>query len=82
MALSEGVKEGWLAGFDDGAEFGIQKVFKEAYMKGIDLSELDIRDYIDIQKLRREKMNEYERIFNRADHSEKIDRVLKFMLDY
>lgn len=33
-------------------------------MKGIDLNGLDIKDYIDINKLRREKLNEYERIFN------------------
>jgi len=46
--MEEGIREGWLAGFEDGAEFGIQKVFKEAYMKGIDLTSLDIRDYIDI----------------------------------
>jgi hypothetical protein len=33
-------------------------------MKGIDLTVLDIRDYIDLQKLRKEKMNEYEKIFS------------------
>lgn len=62
--MHEGVKEGWLAGFEDGAEFGIKKVFKEAFLKGIDLSALDIKDYIDINKLKREKMNEFEKIFN------------------
>ena len=27
--MQEGLKEGWLAGFDDGAEFGMTKIFKE-----------------------------------------------------
>lgn len=53
-----------MAGFEDGAEYGIKKVFKEAYMHGIDLSSLDIKDFIDYNKLRREKLNEYERIFS------------------
>lgn len=60
-----------MAGFEDGADYGIKKVFKEAYMKGIDLSSLDVKDFIDINKLRREKMNEYERIFNQLEYSDK-----------
>ena len=80
--MHEGVREGWLAGFDDGAEFGIKKVFKEAFHKGIDLSSLDIKDFIDINKLKREKLNEYERIFNQLEYSDKQERLLKVIEDY
>ena len=46
-------------------------MFKEAYIKGIDLTGLDMREYIDMNKLRREKLNEYERIFNQIDYNDK-----------
>lgn len=77
--VHEGIREGWLSGFDDGAEYGIKKVFKEAYLKGIDLTGLDMRDYIDVNKLRREKLNEYERIFNQIEYSDKQERILKIL---
>lgn len=69
--MHEGIREGWLSGFDDGAEYGIKKVFKEAFMKGIDLSILDIKEYLDMNKLKREKLNEYEKIFNQIEYSDK-----------
>jgi len=80
--MQEGLKEGWLAGFEDGAEFGIKKVFTDAYMKGIDLSALDLKDYIDMNKLRREKMNEFERLFRNIDHSDKAEKLGRVIEEY
>jgi hypothetical protein len=57
-------------------------VFREAYIKGIDLSMLDIREYIDIQKLKREKMNEYEKLFIQVEYSDKIEKLLRLVEDY
>jgi hypothetical protein len=51
-------------------------------LKGIDLSSLDIKDYIDINKLKREKLNEYERIFNQLEYSDKQERLLRILEDY
>lgn len=80
--MQDGLKEGWMVGFDDGAEFGIRKVFKDAYNKGIDMSALDFKDYIDMQNLKREKMNEFEKLFNGIEYSDKQERLLKVIEEY
>ena len=51
-------------------------------MKGIDLSVLDVRDYIDINKLKREKMNEYERLFNHIENQDKVERLTLILNQY
>lgn len=51
-------------------------------MKGIDLSSLDIKEYIDYQQLKRDKLNEYEKIFNQIEHSDKQERLLKILEDF
>jgi hypothetical protein len=42
----EGMQEGWNFGFDEGFKTGIRTVFRDARDKGIDLSALDIIEYI------------------------------------
>ena len=44
--VEEGMQEGWNFGFDEGFKTGIRKVFRDARDAGIDLSGLDMMEYI------------------------------------
>ena len=44
--VEEGMQEGWNFGFDEGFKTGIRKVFRDARDAGIDLSCLDMIEYI------------------------------------
>ena len=57
--MSEGLKEGWMHGFDDGTEYGIKKIYNEAISLGLDLSVLDIKDLIDPSNFKKDKLSMY-----------------------
>jgi hypothetical protein len=80
--MQEGVREGWYQGFDDGTEFGISKVFKEAFLKGVDLGVLEVKELIDYNRLKKDKMNEYEKIFVNVDYNDGVERLLKLIEDF
>jgi flagellar biosynthesis/type III secretory pathway protein FliH len=44
--IEEGMQEGWNFGFDEGFKTGIRKVFRDAREAGIDLSSLELMEYI------------------------------------
>jgi len=44
--IEEGMQEGWNFGFDEGFKTGIRKVFRDAREAGIDLSNLELMEYI------------------------------------
>jgi flagellar biosynthesis/type III secretory pathway protein FliH len=44
--IEEGMQEGWNFGFDEGFKTGIRKVFRDARDAGIDLSSLELMEYI------------------------------------
>ena len=44
--VEEGMQEGWNFGFDEGFKIGIRKVFRDAREAGIDLSSLELMEYI------------------------------------
>lgn len=68
-----GIKHGWLEGFEAGQIQGVKQVFFQAYLNDINLFEklvkngqrndLSILDQLDIDQLKREKMNTFYKTF-------------------
>lgn len=80
--MAECVKDGWLAGFEDGAKYGVKKIFNQASQAGIDLCVLDTKDFMGINELKRAKLNECERIFNNLGNSDKQEFLLQIFEEY
>lgn len=66
-----GVKHGWMSGFEAGQMSGIKRVFVEAYMNNVNLyekldvngSECSVLENLDIRALKKESMNEFNKVF-------------------
>ena len=54
-------------GFDDGTEYGIRQVYRDATSRGIDLGPMNIKDYIDQSKLRKDREAEFDNVFSVLD---------------
>ena len=81
-----GVKHGWISGFEAGQASGIRKIFIDCYMMNINLFEqieqnnhkTSVLDQIDIRDLKKECLNEYFRTFSQLKSSKSKQKDLYF----
>lgn len=84
-----GMKHGWISGFEAGQVAGIKKVFVEAYMNNINLYEefsvggggATILGSIDMEELRRERMNEFNKLFKEVKVGSNQTNRLRRLVD-
>ena len=79
--IEEGMQEGWNFGFDEGFKTGIRKVFRDARAAGIDLSSLDMMEYISqeekIKGLMRNLYTKLTKVFAGSNRLEASNKLLE-----
>ena len=77
--IEEGMQEGWNFGFDEGFKTGVRKVFRDARDAGIDLSSLDMMEYISqedkIKGLMRNLYTKLTKVFAASDRLEAANKL-------
>lgn len=76
--IEEGVHDGFNFGFDEGFKTGIRIVFRDAREKNIDLTGLDLMQYINKEdKMKAEMKSLYEKLTKVFVRNEKLEWALK-----